>query len=89
MTELWKFKGNRLTVEEKEFRLKELDQAISIGWVDEDFIPFLHRINKLPFFMTTQCCTGHGDLKPINSENCGEIILWDVGTKLVCFQAYQ
>lgn len=60
-TELSKFKGNRLTDEEKKFRVSELTRSIETGLIDEEFIPFLHQINALPFFVTTQCCTGHGE----------------------------
>lgn len=61
-TKLSEFKGNRLTPEEKEYRLKKLKQEIAKGLIDEEFIPFLNRINALPAFMTTQCCTGHGEI---------------------------
>jgi len=56
------FKGNILTTEEKEFRLKELEKECEAGEVDEEFLPFLFLINLYPV-VTTQCCCGHNGEK--------------------------
>lgn len=53
--------GNRLTMQEKEYRLNKLQEEIGKGWVDEEIIPFLERINAFPFIVTTQSCCGHNE----------------------------
>lgn len=54
------FRGNILTKEEKEYRLGELQKEIKKGNVDRELLPYLERINKFSFLMTTQSCCGHG-----------------------------
>lgn len=53
------FKGNILTKEEKEYRLGELQEEIKRGNIDRELLPYLERINRFPFLMTTQSCCGH------------------------------
>lgn len=31
--------------------------------IDQEFLPYLHRINRLPFAATMQCCVGHEQYK--------------------------
>jgi hypothetical protein len=59
--ELIDFIGNRLTPGEKVYRLAVLKKEITDGEVDDEFLPFLEAINSHPDFVTTQCCTGHGE----------------------------
>jgi len=54
-------KGNILTPEEKEIRLKRLREEIRKGKVDKEMIPYLKRINRLSFICTTQSCSGHNE----------------------------
>jgi len=56
-----RFKGNILTEEERKLRLLFLDEEIKENRVDKDMIPFLKRINRFPFIVTTQSCSGHGE----------------------------
>ena len=48
---------------EKKYRLKKLAQAIEEGEVDEEMIPYLERLNRIVYVVTTQCCCGHGGKK--------------------------
>jgi len=52
-----------LTPEEKEFRLEQLAKEIADGEVDEQFYPYLIRLNAMPYVVTTQCCCGHAGKK--------------------------
>lgn len=54
------FTGNCLSPEEKKLRLELFEKERDD--IDKKFVPYLERINALPLFMTTQCCTGHGDI---------------------------
>lgn len=77
------FKGNFfLTEQEKEYRLKKLEQELIEGGIDNKMIPFLEKINKVPWIVTTQCCTGHSnkDLTPhidFRTSNSFKFI-WDM-----------
>ena len=53
--------GNIMGEKERSNRLKELDEDIERGWVDKEIIPYLERINKFPFLVTTQSCCGHNE----------------------------
>jgi len=55
-----KFKGNILTAEEKEYRLMKLYK--NVEEIDEEIFPYLVKINKFPFIVTTQSCCGHKGL---------------------------
>lgn len=61
---LEQFRGNLLlTKSEKEYRLLELEEAISERHIDQECIPLLERINEYPWIVTTQSCCGHDGLK--------------------------
>ena len=47
--------GERLHAEDRRDALEHLD----VAKVDADFIPYVERINRLPFVVTHQCCVGH------------------------------
>lgn len=53
--------GNRFSAKEKHCRIKQLKKEISRGWVDKELIPYLEKINKFPFVVTTQSCCGHDE----------------------------
>lgn len=57
--DLNEFHGNKLTSVEKYFRLKQLEEEIREGLVDEEIIPYLKKINSFEFICTTQSCYGH------------------------------
>lgn len=52
-------KGNVLSEEERQYRLKMFNRFKNEGLIDKEFIPYLNIINSFPFICTTQCCTGH------------------------------
>jgi len=58
---LEEFKGNILTGEEKQYRLKTYYEEKKEGYIDKAITPFLEMINEFPFIMTTQSCCGHGE----------------------------
>ena len=53
--------GNVCSIKERNYRLKELEEEIKRKWVDEEMIPYLIRINKFLFLVTTQSCSGHNE----------------------------
>lgn len=55
------FKGNKLTPKEKEYRLKYLKKELAEGRIDKEMIPYLEKINKFSFLVTTQSCCGHNE----------------------------
>jgi hypothetical protein len=59
MSGLENFKGNKLSKEEKVYRLKLLKESVKENDVDKEMIPFLDKINNIEYFVTTQCCCGH------------------------------
>ena len=61
ISELTKVRGNCLTYREKVIRSVLLEREIEEGEIDKSCIPYLNRINKIKFIMTTQCCCGHGE----------------------------
>lgn len=61
MCSLDNYKGNTLTSEEKQLRLKYFSESLKSGEIDIEMVPFLEAINKFDFIMTTQCCCGHGE----------------------------
>lgn len=65
---MFKYKGNRLTKRERNYRLKKLEKEIQEGLVDQEIIPYLERINKFPFLITTQSCCGHKDKRKTGSK---------------------
>jgi hypothetical protein len=48
------------TDEEKEFQMLRLKQFRREGLVDEEIMPYVDRINLLPWALTVSSCTGHG-----------------------------
>ena len=55
------FKGNYLSEEEKEYRIKILKEELEKGDIYQEMVPYLHRLNAFDILMTCQCCTGHGE----------------------------
>jgi len=60
LTDLDDFRGDTFSPEERKYRLLQLESEIKANNVDPEFIPYLKKINESYFFVTTQCCTGHG-----------------------------
>jgi len=60
LTALDDFQGDTFSPEERKYRLLQLESEIKANNVDPEFIPYLKKINESYFFITTQCCTGHG-----------------------------
>jgi len=57
-------KGNILTERERKYRLYRLEQETkpdSPEPIDAEILPYLKRINRFPFLVTTQSCCGHGE----------------------------
>ena len=50
-----------LTPSHKKLSVKLLEQAISVGDVDRDMVPYLRKINTFPTILTLFSCTGHPD----------------------------
>jgi len=50
-----------MTPQERRLRLESLKEEIQMGYVDEEMIPYLERINRHKFIVTTQSCCGHGE----------------------------
>lgn len=53
--------GRYLTPPEKEYILKQLEEEIAQGWVDQEIIPYLEELNRISGVVTTQSCAGHRD----------------------------
>jgi hypothetical protein len=49
-------------VVDKQERVETL-ASIAEGNIDRDFLPYLDRLNNLPFVATQQCCIGHMEYK--------------------------
>jgi hypothetical protein len=62
------YQGNmKLSPGEKMCRMRGLQRSTLEGEIDKEFIPYLEKLNKLPFVCTTQCCTGH---EPDSENTC-------------------
>ncbi len=48
-----------MTDDEKAYRLAQLDREIEAGIVDVPLIPYLERLNAIPWLCTAQSCQGH------------------------------
>lgn len=55
------FVGNRLSEEEKKYRLKELNKLIEENEIDEEMLPYLDVMNSIDGVVSTQCCCGHNN----------------------------
>lgn len=61
------FDDDWLTSEHKQQHLRSLNYAIAAAErgdeadepVDLEFVPYLKRMNRIPWIVTNQCCTGH------------------------------
>lgn len=56
-----KIHSRYLTAPEKEYVLKQLEEELARGWVDEEIIPYLEELNQIQGVVTTQSCAGHDD----------------------------
>ena len=84
------FKGNLLTQEEKADWLKQLYEFETKPdpdrpWrthIDKEFMPYLERINAVPFVCTTQCCTGHEKQDAFFRFRCSKSPEWVIDNLL-------
>jgi hypothetical protein len=73
-----------MDTQDKQAALTTLDSAE----IDEAFIPYLERINQLPFAATKQCCVGHLEYKNPNlSRPAGNTGRWGYLQLLVAQEA--
>jgi hypothetical protein len=55
----YEFTGVHFTDEEKKFELHKLQRAIDADDMDDGILPYINRLNQLPWFVTLWSCTGH------------------------------
>lgn len=43
----------------KSERLKDYRKSLENNYIDKEWIPYLEKLNKVPWFISRECCIGH------------------------------